>query len=155
MDSTMQLLTLLVNLLAAGGMAFLLDDVPAWKNWGPRPAWLKTAANFLLTGLLIGVLTALSSVYQGETQLQTLISIAVNALAGYLVNQLTHQHDMSFQYRQQNAKELTYARFDTQTVGQAKIEALEQDYQQAKTRALGQFGQSPYAPEPENTRART
>lgn len=104
MDSTLQLLTLLANLLAAGGLAFVLDDIPSWHNWVSVPVWLKPLSNFVLTGVLIGTLTALSAAYQGESQAQALISIAVNALAGYFVNQLSHQKDVTFHYRQSEAK---------------------------------------------------
>lgn len=95
MDALGQLIALLLAAVTTGsGLSFILEDIPAWKNWKPTVTWLKPLATLALSALCV-FLIILSSQYVPLLygQLPEAFQIALGATAAFVASQFVHQAD--------------------------------------------------------------
>lgn len=95
-DAVSGFLTLVIALVTGGALAYLFDDIPAWRNWKPQTAWLKStlmlAATALVGAALVTLQTNILPQYFGGLPAEARTAIAWAAV--YLSSQITHQYDV-------------------------------------------------------------
>ncbi len=92
MEAILQLLSfLLVSWIPSGGLAYLLDRIPAWLAWShPTKVWVA----MILTGLA-GASLVLLQMYVPELWLSISqpVQLVLGYLAGWFLGQVTHSAD--------------------------------------------------------------
>lgn len=93
MDGTFNafILILLGAVGTGGAIAYLLDRIPAWKEWkDPLKAWIVLALN----GLAIGGLTLAEQYGPGlVANLPVPVQIFIGATLAFYISQITHTQD--------------------------------------------------------------
>ncbi len=93
MDAINQFFSLALALVAGGALAYVLDDIPAWKAWNSSPD-LKRYATILLTALVGGVLVIVQSYApQFVPALPAPVQLAFAWACAYLASQWFHTQD--------------------------------------------------------------
>lgn len=94
MDSITQLATTLILAITTGGaLAYLLDDLPFWKNWTSQPR-LKLAATIGLNAFAVFLIVLLQNyapAFIDKIPIEYRVALLATAL--YLSNQISHQWD--------------------------------------------------------------
>lgn len=95
-SAVLVLLGAVFSFITGGGVAFILERIPLWKNWKPSsPEW-KAWATIVLTGALAAGIVSLQNAqflpnFFGTLPIATQIGIAF--FCSYLASQLAHSVD--------------------------------------------------------------
>lgn len=94
MDSITQLATTLLLAITTGGaLAYLLDDIPAWKNWTSQPRIKLALTVFINAACVFFIVLGQNYAPKVFDAIPLEYRVALLTTALYLSNQVSHELD--------------------------------------------------------------